>query len=106
MESKQVRLKTLGSRIQTSYNKLLTPEDQLNLDAKPQMPRFQISYYLKQVLTRKQLVTVQFNDFDHGGQTAITGYFNQRGHITFFTSLDQKLIHLVTANAIRYIELT
>ncbi|MFD0896230.1 hypothetical protein [Loigolactobacillus binensis] len=111
MEFNQATLKQFSTHLQSSYQKLVDFEipaatPQTSDQACPQMPQFQIEQFLTQALNKKLAVTVQFNDFDHGGQTAISGYFERRQRDTIiFTANDHKLIHLVTANAIRYIAL-
>ena len=111
MEFNQTNLKQLGTQLQTSYQKIVgfeapaTPSQ--SSVALPQMPQFQIEQFIAQALNKQLDVTVQFNDFDHGGQTQIRGHFQRRQSKTIiFTADDHKLVHLVTANAIRYIALS
>ena len=111
MEFNQATLKQFGTHLQASYQKMVDFEvpaaDPVSTAALPQMPHFQIKNFLEQALTKDLNVTVQFNDFDHGGQTTIKGHFKQRHNDRIiFTADDHKLIHLVTANAIRYIAIT
>ncbi|MFC6168994.1 hypothetical protein [Loigolactobacillus jiayinensis] len=111
MAFNQATIKQFGTHLQSSYQKIVDFEvptaTNLSTTALPQMPQFQITQFLEQALTKQLSVTVQFNDFDHGGQTTINGRFEQRHSGTLiFRATNQKLIHLVTANAIRYIALT
>lgn len=103
----QASLKQFGTQLQTSYQKIVHFEAPVTTEpaqAMPQMPKFQIDHFLKQALAKQLPVTVQFNDFDHGGQNALNGQFKQQasGRI-IFEAANHKLFHLVTANAIRYI---
>ncbi|WP_057873169.1 hypothetical protein [Loigolactobacillus rennini] len=105
----QASLKQFSTRLQTSYQKIVhfeAPAAAKPTKALPQMPKFQIDHFLKQALAKQLPVTVQFNDFDHGGQNALNGKFKQQaaGPI-IFQAANHKLFHLVTANAIRYIAL-
>ncbi|KRK40760.1 hypothetical protein [Loigolactobacillus bifermentans] len=74
------------------------------LTVQPQMPGFQIDYYLEQAIDRHFLVTVQFNDFDHGGHNKLTGFFERHGQTVIFKAQKSHLIHLVMDQAIRYIQ--